>query len=74
MRENAETDFDSVVRVPVPNARLNLRREAADLSAHVSAAQAETARGRGMQIRISIPGRAVSLCHTAKDPAGEPTA
>ena len=33
------------------------------------AAQTKTARGRGIQDRISIPGRAVSLCHTAKGPA-----
>ena len=70
VREDAETDFDSVVRVPVPNARLNLRREAADLSAHVSAAQTKTARGRGMRSRFSIPGRAVRLCHMAKGPSG----
>ena len=70
VREDEETVFDSAVRVPVPNARLNLRRKAADLSAHVSTARTETARGRGIQDRISIPGRAVSLCHTAKGPSG----
>ena len=34
------------------------------------AARAETARGRGRQDRISIPVRAVRLCHTAKGPSG----
>ena len=33
------------MRVPVPNARLNLCRKAADLSAHVSTARPQTARG-----------------------------
>ena len=48
VREDAETGFDPAVRVPVLNARLNLCRKAADLSAHVSAARTKTARGRGM--------------------------
>ncbi len=43
--------------------------EAADLSAHVSTARTQTARGCGINNRISIPGRAVQLCHTAKGPA-----
>ena len=41
--------MDDQIRNPenatTPNARLNLRRKAADLSAHVSAARPETARG-----------------------------
>ena len=31
VREDTETVYDSAVRVPVPNARLNLRRKAAGL-------------------------------------------
>ena len=69
VREDTVLFSASHPRVPC-NARLNLCRKAADLSAHVSAARTKTARGRGMRSRILIPGRTVQLCHTAKGPSG----
>ena len=70
VREDAETGFDSVVRVPVPNARLKRRRRPRNLfRARVKLHEQRPREDRGMQDRISIPGRAVSLCHTAKGPA-----
>ena len=66
MREEERTVSVSRPRVPVPNARLKRRRKAEELAPSMAqAARTETARGRGMNFRISILVRAVSLCHTA---------
>ncbi|MBQ3955038.1 MAG: hypothetical protein II680_04055, partial [Clostridia bacterium] len=67
VREDRKTVSESRLRVHVPNARLNLRRKAAGLVLRMFQLHEQRPReDMGCEIELSIQGRAVRLCHSAK--------